>query len=192
MSSIKMCWMKGGETPFHVWEWPVSFASLANSWAAWLSSLFRCWKVLQLKTRAKDLISYRMWPRTPPFSLKLTARIRARASYSKIAFVEPIFAAKMTPCCIAKALVIEVGKADESSLLKAPIVAPVWSWIITPILECSPLLAVAPSALILWKPKGEETNELWLWGGRGDQVSWKWWSLLKIALQSPKLELEGS
>ena len=169
MSSIKICWMKGGETPFHVWEWLVSFASLANSWVALLPSIFRCWKVLQLKTRAEDLISCKMWPWTPPFSLELTAWIRAKASDSKISFVEPISAAKRTPCSKAKALVIESGKAYGSNLLKAPIVAPVWSWIITLILECSPLLAVAPSTLILWKL-----------GGGGDQwaltMGWKGWS----------------
>lgn len=153
MPSIKIYWMKGGETPFHVWECPVSVASLANSWAALSLSLFRCWKVLQLKTRAEDFIYCKMWPRTPPFSLELTDWIRAKASDSKIAFVEPIPAAKRTPCSKAKALVIEAGKANGSNLLKAPTVVPVWSRIITLILECSPLLAIAPSTLILWKPE---------------------------------------
>ena len=110
----------------------------------------------------------KMWPWTPPFSLELTAWIRAKASDSKISFVEPISTAKRTPCSKAKASVIESGKAYGSNLLKAPIVALVWSWIITPILECSPLLAVAPSTLILWNP-----------GRGGDQwaltVGWEGW-----------------
>ena len=152
-SSIKICWMKGGETPFHVWDWPVSSASLANSWVALLSSLFRCWKVLQLKTRAEDLISYIIWPRTPLFSLELTTRIRAKTSDSKIALEEPISTTKRTPWCKAKASVTEAGKANGSSLLRAPIVAPVWSQIIILILECSPSFVVAPSSLILWKPE---------------------------------------
>ena len=161
--------MKGGETPFHVWDWPVSSASLANSWVALLSSLFRCWKVLQLKTRAEDLISYIIWPRTPLFSLELTTRIRAKTSDSKIALEEPISAAKRTPWCKAKASVTEAGKANGSSLLRAPIVAPVWSQIIILILECSPSFVVAPSSLILWKP--EEGGDQWAL-----TVGWEGWS----------------
>ena len=169
--------MKGGETPFHVWDWHESFASQANSWAALLPSLFKYLKELQLKTWGEDLISWRIWPSSPPLSFEFNAWIRTKASDTKIAFDISISAANRTPWCNANASITVAGRAKGRSLLNAPIVAPVWSLMMTPMLEQPPSFVVAPSTLILWKP------------GRGrDQwvltVGWEGWLCEQAVVKS--------
>ena len=153
------------------------FCFSGYSWAALLPSLFRCLKELQLKTRVEDLISWRMWPSSPPLSFEFNVWIRTKASDSNIAFDVPISIAKRTPWCSANTSVIVAGRADGRSLLNAPIVAPVWSLMMTPMLERPPSFAVAPSTLILWKPNGG--RDQWVL-----TVGWEGWSCEQEVVKS--------
>ena len=117
----KLC-SNGGSTPSRDWVTPTVFANCANSCAALLKSLFRCFKFQLPNALRKLMIPWKIEPNSPMIKFELIAWTTNRESDSMTTWLSPLSRARRIPSLTAKASVVlfQTFHSTACSLLLLP------------------------------------------------------------------------